>query len=76
MGSQPDDILALYTDGVTEQENEAGEEFSVDRLNELIVRKETEPGIGLVADISETVFTFAGTKEQADDLTVVVVKVS
>jgi sigma-B regulation protein RsbU (phosphoserine phosphatase) len=72
---QPDDVLALYTDGVTEQENEAGEEFSVDRLNELIVSKETEPVTGLVADISETVFTFAGTTEQADDLTIVVVKV-
>jgi hypothetical protein len=40
----------------------------------LIVRKEAEPVTGLVADISETVFTFAGTKEQADGLTVVVVK--
>ena len=72
---QQGDILALYTDGVTEQENVNGEEFSVDRLNQLIVRKETEPAPALVADISETVFTFAGTKEQADDLTVVVVKV-
>ncbi len=72
---QPGDILALYTDGVTEQENEGGEEYSVDRLNELIVRKEMEPATALVADISETVFTFAGTKDQADDLTVVVVKV-
>ena len=72
---QQGDILALYTDGVTEQENEQGEEFSVDRLNELIVRKETEPAKSLVSDISETVFTFAGTKEQADDLTVVIVKV-
>jgi sigma-B regulation protein RsbU (phosphoserine phosphatase) len=71
----PGDILALYTDGVTEQENEGGEEFSADRLNELIVRKENEPATALVADISETVFTFAGTKEQADDLTVLVVKV-
>ncbi len=72
---QQGDILALYIDGVTEQENEQGEEFSVDRLNELIVRKETEPAKSLVSDISETVFTFAGTKEQADDLTVVIVKV-
>jgi serine phosphatase RsbU (regulator of sigma subunit) len=37
---QQGDILALYIDGVTEQENEQGEEFPVDRLNELIVRKE------------------------------------
>lgn len=72
---QQGDILALYIDGVTEQENEQGEEFPVDRLNELIVRKETEPAKSLVSDISETVFTFAGTKEQADDLTVVIVKV-
>jgi len=72
---QPGDILALYTDGVTEQENEQGEQFSVDRLNEVIVSKERKPATALVADISEAVFTYAGTKEQEDDLTVLVVKV-
>jgi sigma-B regulation protein RsbU (phosphoserine phosphatase) len=69
------DILTLFTDGVTEQENEAGDEFSVGRLEELIVSKETESASGLVANISEAVSAFAGAKEQADDLTVVVVKV-
>jgi serine phosphatase RsbU (regulator of sigma subunit) len=37
------DILTLFTDGVTEQENENGEEFSVDRLKEVILKAETEP---------------------------------
>ena len=69
------DILTLFTDGVTEQENEAGDEFSVGRLEELIVSKETESASGLVANISEAVSAFAGAKEQADDLTVVVVKI-
>jgi serine phosphatase RsbU (regulator of sigma subunit) len=69
------DILTLFTDGVTEQENEAGDEFSISRLEEAIVGKETESASALVANISEAVSTFAGTKEQADDLTVVVVKI-
>ena len=69
------DILTLFTDGVTEQENEAGEEFSTSRLKEVIVSGETEPASSLVASITQAVSTFAGTKPQVDDLTVVVVKI-
>ena len=71
----PGDILTLFTDGVTEQENEAGEEFSISRLEDVVRSKQTEPAAALVADITEAVSTFAGTKAQADDLTVVVVKI-
>jgi sigma-B regulation protein RsbU (phosphoserine phosphatase) len=69
------DILTLFTDGVTEQENETEEEFSVERLQQLIRNNKAEPAATLVTKISEAVSTFAGTKEQADDLTAVVVKV-
>jgi serine phosphatase RsbU (regulator of sigma subunit) len=69
------DILTLFTDGVTEQENEAGDEFSISRLEEVVRSKETEPASALVTRISEAVSTFAGTSKQVDDLTVVVVKV-
>ncbi len=69
------DILTLFTDGVTEQENEAGDEFSISRLEEVVRSKETEPASALVTQISEAVSMFAGEKPQADDLTVVVVKV-
>lgn len=69
------DILTLFTDGVTEQENEQGEEFAMDRLKEVVLAREGEPAAALVTDISEAVSNFAGTKEQADDLTAVVVKV-
>ena len=71
----PGDILTLFTDGVIEQENEAGDEFSIGRLEEVIRNKQTLPAAALVADITEAVSTFAGTKAQADDLTVVIVKI-
>jgi serine phosphatase RsbU (regulator of sigma subunit) len=69
------DILTLFTDGVTEQENEAGDEFSISRLEAVVRSKETEPASALVDGISEAVSMFAGEKPQVDDLTVVVVKV-
>jgi serine phosphatase RsbU (regulator of sigma subunit) len=69
------DVLTLFTDGVTEQENEQGEEFSVDRLQEVVCREELESAAAVVAQISEAVSAFAGEKEQADDLTLVVLKV-
>jgi serine phosphatase RsbU (regulator of sigma subunit) len=69
------DILTLYTDGVTEQENEQGEEFSMNRLREAVLRTEGEPANAVVADIAEAVSRYAGAREQADDLTVVMVKV-
>lgn len=71
----PGDILTLFTDGVTEQENEGGEEWSTSRLREVILSHETEPAAALVAQITEAVATFAGAKPQVDDLTVVVVKI-
>ena len=70
----PGDILTLFTDGVTEQENEAGDEFSTSRLKDVVSSHETEPAAALVASITEAVSTFAGAKPQVDDLTVVVVK--
>jgi serine phosphatase RsbU (regulator of sigma subunit) len=71
---QPGDILTLYTDGVTEQEDENGDEFALDRLKKVILSKESEPAAAMVTDIAEAVSTFAGTREQSDDLTVVVAK--
>ncbi len=69
------DILTLYTDGVTEQENENQDQFSIDRLKNLILSKEADSAATLVSDVTEAVATFAGTKEQEDDLTLVVAKI-
>ena len=60
---------------VTEQENENEEQFSIERLKNLILSKETDSAATLVSDVTEAVSTFAGTKEQEDDLTLVVAKI-
>jgi sigma-B regulation protein RsbU (phosphoserine phosphatase) len=72
---QRGDILTLFTDGITEQENESEEQFSLDRLKDLILSKETDSAAAIVAGVTEAVSSFAGTKEQEDDLTIVVAKV-
>jgi sigma-B regulation protein RsbU (phosphoserine phosphatase) len=69
------DILTFFTDGVTEQENENDEQFSMDRLRDCILRKENESAAALVADVTQAVFTFAGSEEQGDDLTLVIAKI-
>ena len=40
----PGDILTLFTDGVTEQENEAGDEFSISRLEEVVREQRNRTG--------------------------------
>jgi serine phosphatase RsbU (regulator of sigma subunit) len=72
---EPGDILTLFTDGVTEQENESEEEFSPERLQKVIAEAETVTANSVVQDICSAVSSFSGAKEQADDLTVVVVKI-
>jgi serine phosphatase RsbU (regulator of sigma subunit) len=69
------DILTMFTDGVTEQENVAGDEFSLERLQQVIRSNTAQSATALVARVNEAVAAFAGDKKQVDDLTVVVVKV-
>lgn len=73
---EPGDILALYTDGVTEQENNLAEQFSVDRLKQVLLDHAHSSSTTIVEAISEAVPAFAGSVEQSDDFTVVVAKVS
>ena len=74
MTLEADDVLTLFTDGVTEQENDQGEEFAVERLEETIRSAESGSANAIVARVVEAVSTFGGETEQADDLTIVVLK--
>jgi serine phosphatase RsbU (regulator of sigma subunit) len=69
------DILTLFTDGIIEQENAAGEQYSVGRLEEVVKSRQGESASSLVAAISEEVNAFAGQKQQEDDQTIVIVKI-
>jgi serine phosphatase RsbU (regulator of sigma subunit) len=67
------DTLVLYTDGVTESFNDAGEEFGEDRLVEALRRHEREPLQSLIHAVIAEVREFSAA-EQHDDITLIVGK--
>jgi serine phosphatase RsbU (regulator of sigma subunit)/catechol 2,3-dioxygenase-like lactoylglutathione lyase family enzyme len=69
----PGDTLALYTDGVTEAFNDAGEEFGDQRLIEALRRHREQSAQAMVASIVDEVREF-GADEQYDDITLIVAK--
>ncbi len=71
---EPEDVMVLYTDGITEAENEAQEMFGEDRLREAIVGARKLPAAAIVAAILEAVQAFSGTAPQSDDITLMVVR--
>ncbi|HEX3354373.1 MAG TPA: SpoIIE family protein phosphatase [Terriglobales bacterium] len=67
------DAVALYTDGVTESFNAAGEEFGELRLTETLRRHRKLPSRDLLAAIVDEVQRFSPA-EQYDDMTLIVAK--
>ena len=70
---EPDDVLALYTDGVTEAFDGAGVEFGEERLVEAIHRHRARPTEALLASLVDEVRAFSP-HEQHDDLTLIVAR--
>jgi sigma-B regulation protein RsbU (phosphoserine phosphatase) len=66
------DCLVLYTDGVTEARNGAGEEFEESRLADTVLR--TGPGTAhqVLDSIMGATIAFAGSATQHDDITLIV----
>jgi serine phosphatase RsbU (regulator of sigma subunit) len=69
----PGDTLALYTDGVTESFNPAGEEFGEQRLVEVLQRHRAISSQDLLAFVVEEIRKFSP-HEQHDDITLIVAK--
>jgi len=67
------DTFALYTDGITESFNAAGEEFGEQRLIESLRRHREQSSSALVASIVDDAKAFSP-NEQSDDMTVIIAK--
>jgi sigma-B regulation protein RsbU (phosphoserine phosphatase) len=67
------DTLVLYTDGVTESFNDAGEEFGEDRLIEAVERGKDLSSQELAASLIEEVQQHSP-NGQHDDITLIVAK--
>ena len=70
---EPDDLLTLYTDGVTEAFDDAGEEFGEERLVDALRRHRERPPESLLASLVDEVRSFSP-HEQNDDLTLIVAR--
>jgi sigma-B regulation protein RsbU (phosphoserine phosphatase) len=69
------DLIVLYTDGVTEAKNEKEEEFGTKRLKQVINDSHQLSAIQIQENIYKAVKNFTGNLPQADDLTMIVIKV-
>src|SRR5712664_311329 len=67
------DIVVFYTDGVTEAENQLGEEFGLERLSAVVRRGSSLSAEDLMNDIYNSTADFCG-DDFHDDVTILVVK--
>lgn len=72
---QEGDLLLLYTDGVTEAQNEAGDMFGRTRLCDILHTMHDEPPRAIIDAVLREVALFTGFAAQEDDVTMVVMKV-
>ena len=69
------DSLFLYTDGLVETADEAGEEFGVKRLSEILIRERKAGMEELLAEVEQSVRNHRSNAEAADDATLLVLRV-
>ena len=71
---EPGDVMVVYSDGVTESLDEAGEEFGEARLIEIVQKNRGRTAAGLRDRIDEALTKFVGKADSVDDLTIVILK--
>jgi phosphoserine phosphatase RsbU/P len=70
----PGETLVLYTDGISEAENDSGDEFSSERLRSFIKEQHLCCPTDLVNACKQQVAAFRGTRERADDETLLAIQ--
>ena len=68
------DKVVIYTDGVTEARNPDEDLYGLSRLTDSVSRHGPEPVGELLASLKDEVYSFIGTREQYDDITLVVME--
>lgn len=68
----PEDLFVIYTDGITEAQNQENQEFGEDRLKQVILDHRTKPREDIQNRILAAVADFSLSAGQFDDQTVVI----
>lgn len=69
------DVLVLYTDGITEQTNPQGQEFGVNRLQELVLQHHDRHPQEFADLVYEELLRFAAGSRIRDDVSMVVLRI-
>jgi sigma-B regulation protein RsbU (phosphoserine phosphatase) len=69
-----DSLLVGYSDGLVEPENVYGEEFGIARLEDAAIRAKGASPLMVAESLMAAAEEWAGTPEQADDMTVIVAR--
>ncbi len=73
---EPGDTLVMYTDGVTEATNAAGEDFGQDHLSEVVQSASNLTAKEIIQTIRQELAVFTGQQNPADDMTIVACKIT
>jgi len=71
---EPGDCLLLYTDGVNEAVDAAGEEFGMERLHEVFLSAASSGADAVLAAFQKALADFVGGSPQSDDITIIAVE--
>ena len=71
---EPDDLLALFSDGVPEAQDASGNEFGEERLLDYLRTVHDKDAKQIVAGVFDEVDAHAGAAPQFDDITVFIIK--
>lgn len=70
----PDDIIVLYTDGITEAKNSKGDEYGYDRMLEVVSKMADKEALGIQDALINDLYKFTGTPVIDDDYTTLIIK--
>lgn len=70
----PDESLVIYSDGVSEANNPAGDEFGMERLTQVVSRNLQASASGMRDKVESALSAFTQTAPANDDITLVIVK--
>ncbi len=70
----PGEVLALYTDGITESENNAGEFYGLDRLCNVLSHNWQKSAEAIKQSVIDDVRNHVGNHKVYDDITLVILK--
>src|SRR5580658_449946 len=68
------DALVIYSDGVTEANNPAGDEFEIEGLSEAVIQDRHLPASAIVSRINKALVTYTAGAPPSDDITVIVAR--